>query len=133
MAKAPTSPDIQKRIGQFVALRDKIKLMDDAHKTTMKPAREALEQLGNMLMDHLKNINADSVATEAGTVYKTVKHSASIADGEAFWKYVTDNEAWDLLDRKANVSAVADFIETHSGTPPGINYTSVQVVGVRRK
>lgn len=121
------------RVAQYVGLRDKIKALDDAHKEKMKPFREMLDTLGGVLLDHLKNISADSVATSSGTVYKTVKNSASIADGTAFWQYVSEHEEWDLIDKKANVSAVLDYIEQHNSPPPGVNFTSVITVGVRRK
>lgn len=130
-AKAPTKIDT--RIAQFVALRDKIKEMDKAHKEKMGPARETLDTLSGLLLDHLKSIGGDSVSTPHGTVYRTVKNSATLADGEAFWSYVVDNEAWDMVDKKANVVAVADYIEEHNAPPPGVNYTSMFTVGVRRK
>jgi hypothetical protein len=48
-------------------------------------------------------------------------------------RYVIGNEAWDLLDRKANVKAVEDFIEENDLAPPGVNFSTTYVVGVRRK
>jgi hypothetical protein len=131
--KAAPSTDVNVRINQYVSLRDKIKALDQAHKEKMAPFREMLDTLGGVLLDHLKNISADSVATPSGTVYKTVKNSASIADGKAFWDYVHTNEEWDLIDKKANVNAVQDFIEQHNAPPPGINFSSMITVGVRRK
>lgn len=125
--------DINHRIGQFVQLRDKIKKLDEEHKAKMAPFREALDTLGGILLDHLKNQNADSVATPSGTVYRTVKNTASIADGEKFWDHVVANEDWDLLDKRANVTAVLDYIEQHQAPPPGVNFTSTMTVGVRRK
>lgn len=133
MTTPTKAPDMNVRVAQYVGLRDKIKALDDAHKEKMKPFREMLETLGGVLLDHLKNISADSVATNSGTVYKTVKNSASIADGTAFWQYVSENEEWDLIDKKANVSAVLDFIEQHNSPPPGVNFSSMITVGVRRK
>lgn len=132
---APTQApnDINMRIAQYVGLRDKIKALDDAHKEKMKPYREMLDTLGGVLLTHLQNNSADSVATPSGTVYKTVKNSATINDGTAFWQFIVDNDAWDLIDKKANVSAVQDFIEAHNAPPPGVNFSSVVTVGVRRK
>lgn len=120
------------RIEQFVKLRDKIKELNDAHKKSMEPYNAMLETLSGLMLQHLQNIGADSVAAKSGTVYRTVKHTASIADASAFWQHVVDNEAWDLIDKKANVTAVGDYIEEHQAPPPGINFTSVFTVGVRR-
>lgn len=130
---APPAVNINKRVEQYVALRDRIKQLDDEHKEKMKPFRETLEKLNGVLLGHLNEIEVNSVNTDAGTVYRTEKKSASLADPAAFMRFVIDNEAWDLLDRKANVTAVADFIEEQSTTPPGVNFSTRFEVGVRRK
>jgi hypothetical protein len=124
---------INKRVAQYVKLRDHIKELDDAHKEKMKPYRQMLEELNASLLNHLNSIGAEAVCTDAGTVYSTAKKSASIADGDVFMKYVIEHQAWDLLDRKANVSAVADHIEEFHAAPPGVNYSVTYVAGVRRK
>jgi hypothetical protein len=124
--------DIAKRIEQFVKLRDLIKQKNDAHKKVMTPYNETLEQLNSLLLAHLNTVSGNSVSTDAGTVYRTEKKSASLADGQAFMNYVIANNAWDLLDRKANVVAVEDFIKGNNTPPPGVNYSCTQVVGVRR-
>ena len=124
--------DIGKRVDQYVKLRDRIKALDDEHKARMKPFREMLEKLNGVLLQHLISVQGDSVRTGAGTVYRTEKKSASLADPEAFMRYVIENEVWDLLDRKANVTAVEDFISENKSPPPGVNFASRYEVGVRR-
>src|SRR5690349_15143566 len=111
---APVSPpfDANKYVDKFVQLRDKIKELDDAHKEAMKPYREMLEQLGNMLLAHLNNTGAEKIGTGAGTVYRTEKRSATIADKTAFWTYVVTHADWDMLDYKANATAVHEYVET---------------------
>lgn len=125
--------DFNKRIEQYVKLRDKIKELKEGYEALLNPYVTALEKLNGMILDHLNNISADSVATPSGTAYRTAKKSASLADPDIFMNYVITNGAWGLLDRKANVTAVADFIETNKSLPPGVNFTQVFVVGVRRK
>jgi hypothetical protein len=124
--------DVSQRIEQYVKLRDTIKKLDDEHKKKMSPYRETLEKLNAVLLAHLHAINGDSVATEFGTVYKSEKKSASIADGTAFMDFVIANQAWDLLDRKANVIATEEFIKSVGTPPPGVNFSSTFVAGVRR-
>lgn len=125
--------DISKRVEQYIRLRDEIKRREDVHKSEMKPFKDALEKLNGALLDHLNQINGDSVKTQTGTVYRTAKKSASLADPDAFMRYVIGSEAWDLLDRKANVTAVEDFIEEHQSAPPGVNFSTTFIVGVRRQ
>ncbi len=120
------------RVAQFVKLRALIKADDDAHKEKMKEKREALDQLNNLLLNHLDQVKADSVKTKSGTVYRTVKRSASAADFKAFWDFVMKHKLWDLVDRKPNVTAVSDYLEENKSLPPGVNLNSTYVVGVRK-
>lgn len=130
-AKMPV--DISKRVAQYVQLRDLIKVKETELKKTLAPYKKALEDLNAVLLNHLNGIGGNSLNTDAGTVYKTEKKSASLADPAAFMSYVIDNAAFDLLDRKANVTAVTEFMKQNKGAPPpGVNFSSAFVVGVRR-
>jgi hypothetical protein len=127
-----TIPDFELRVSQYVQLRALIKAEDDTHKENMKEKRDTLEQLNNLLLQHLEQIQADNVRTKAGTVYRTVKRSASTADFKAFWDFVVDHSMWDLVDRKPNVTAVSEYLEETKTLPPGVNLNSTYVVGVRK-
>jgi len=126
-------PNFEKRAGQYVKLRDMKKAIEDKHKEELKPINETLEQLNGVLLAHLNTVGADSVATALGTVSKTTKKTASIADMSAFWNFVVSQGDFDLLDKKANVTAVEAYIEANKSTPPGINFSTVEKVNVRRK
>jgi hypothetical protein len=124
--------DISVRVAQYIKLRDEIKKLDDAHKVKLAPYRDTLEQLNSALLAHLNQVGGESIRTENGTVYKTEKKSATLADKSAFWAYVVTGADWELLDWKANPVAVAKHVEEHNALPPGVNYTVTHVVGVRR-
>jgi hypothetical protein len=124
--------DLTKQVTDFVALRDKIKALDTEHKNTMGPLREELDRQNEELLAQLNAVGAESVRTAAGTAYKLIKRSASIADAAAFWEYVRTNEEWDLLDRRVNLSAATEYVAEHNQPPPGVNYSSHYEVGVRR-
>lgn len=125
-------PKIDTRVEQYIKLRDKIKEIETKHKEELKPYKDTLEKLNAVILAHLNLVGGESIRTSAGTAYITAKKSASLADPQAFMEYVISNEAWDLLDRKANSTAVADYIEQHDAPPPGVNFTTTNVVGVRR-
>lgn len=131
-AAAPQQLPIETRIEQYIKLRDLIKAKDDKHKKEMEPAREALQLLNDAMLAHLNQIGGDSVRSKSGTVYRTAKPSASLADADAFMQFVIEKERFELLDRKANVTAVREFIEENGVQPPGVKFTVQQVVGVRR-
>lgn len=125
--------DAEKRVAQYVQLRDELKRMDEEHSERKRPLNELKEKLEAQMLEHIQSTNSKSVSTMAGTMYITPRKSASLADAAAFMDYVISNNAWDLLDRKANVSAVEDYVNEHDAPPPGCNFTTRLTIGVQRK
>ena len=122
-------PELEKRVAQYVALRDTIK---EVHTEQIKPYNEGLEALNTWLLDQLNKTGAQHIATKAGTIYRVLRVSASIADGDAFWQFVEQNKAWSLLDRRANVTGVQEYAKANNALPPGVNLNQYSEAGVRR-
>lgn len=124
--------NIDELVEQMVKVRDKIKEADDAHKAKTKVARDYKEQLEAQLLAKLNDVGGEAVKTAHGTVYRTTRRSATIADGDVFRQFVIANDAYDLVDWRANANAVDDFIKQEQTPPPGVNFTTAYTVGVRR-
>lgn len=131
-AEIPMPTNIDELVEQMVKVRDKIKEADDAHKAKTKVARDYKEQLEAQLLAKLNDVGGEAVKTAHGTVYRTTRRSATIADGDVFRQFVIANDAYDLVDWKANANAVDDFIKQEQTPPPGVNFTTAYTVGVRR-
>lgn len=123
---------IDTRVEQFIAVRDKLKVMDEEHEAKRKPLLELREALSGWLMEFLDQNNLENAKTKHGTVHTTTRSSASVADAQAFMDYIIQSERFDLIDRRANATAVKDYVKTEGHLPPGVNFTSVKTVGVRR-
>jgi hypothetical protein len=124
----------EKRIAQYVRLRDHIKAEDEAHKVKMRPFRDLMGKLEAELLKQLEATGQDSAATAAGTAYRSKREYCSLEDASEFMRHVIGSEDWDLLDRKANTAACVKFAEENGGNmPPGVKYTAEFVANVRRK
>ena len=126
------APDFDKRTQQFVMLRDKIDKIKKKHTEELKPYNDAKAMMESYFLQQLDTMGVSSISSDHGTVYKTTKSSATIADGEAFRAYVQENNAWELADLRANGPAVREFVEANEVQPPGINYSTHTTVGCRR-
>lgn len=124
--------DLEKRTAQFIALRDKMEALDKAHTLTMKPYREAKAKLEGLMMAHLDASNCDSVKTSAGTFYRSVQASATVADGNEFQRWVIGGGRWDIIDWRANKTAIKQLVDETGMPPPGVNYSTHIALGVRR-
>lgn len=133
--KVPTLPEnipVGKLTGMYVKLRDRIKKTEQRHKEELAGAKDLLMQMGTRLLDELNKCGGDSIASPEGTAYRTERVSASISDASQFRDYVIANELFDMLDWKANPTAVKDHITEFGAAPPGINLNTAFTVGVRR-
>lgn len=128
--KLPTPVDM--RVEAYIRCRDTIKAKNDEHEKAIAPLVELQNMLTGWLQDFMETAGADSIKTAYGTCYSSTRYTASLADPEAFMKFVQEQGAYDLLDRKANVTAIKEYVAEHNGTPPGVNLSAIKTVGVRR-
>jgi hypothetical protein len=131
-AADPNAARFEAVVSKYVEIRDEIKARNDAHATAMTEITETQNLLTAWLTKHLEAVGAESVRTKAGTVYSSTRYSASLADPQAFMNYVKTTDNFDLLDRKANATAVREHVATQGGLPPGVNLNAIRTVGVRR-
>lgn len=129
----PQQVDMELRTEQFIKLRDKKAQLEERHKEELAPIKEMMEALKAVLSQGMDALNVESVKTACGTVSFTSKASASVSDMDAFWAYIVTTGQFELLDKKANVTAVKEHIENNQGNPPpGVNFNVFRDVGVRR-
>jgi hypothetical protein len=129
-----TSPQVnfEKMIGAYITLRDWLDAKKKAYEEEIEPRKQQLEALNELLLKKLNVTGQNTARTEAGTAYKKVWHSATVADKDAFMRHVIGTQDWDLIDWRANKTAVVDCVKENQEPPPGINYSSGYDVGVRR-
>ena len=130
---APLPNDIARRVAQYIKLRDKIAEIKDRQKTELAPYVETLGQLNAVILKHLNDNGLQQISSDAGTAYRKSRASATLADADAFMRFVKETDAFELMDCKANAPAVEEYIEKHGSPPPGVNFTRIIDVGVRRK
>lgn len=70
--------DVEKRVGQFVMLRDMKAALKEKHDSEMKPIDDTMEMIKDELKVALNSVNADNMKTGSGTVSLRTKYSASV-------------------------------------------------------
>ena len=130
------SPEkIDELVALYITLRDWTKSEKAKFEAKVAPKKQAMEKIEGHLQTLLTNTGQIRGACRTGSFYSTTKYSASITDKETFKRHVIGTEAWDLLDLKANVVAVRDFLKESPGTPAeaiGIKLNAIAKIGVRR-
>lgn len=120
-------------VSLYIRLRDKKAAMKSEFDASIAPLNEKMDKLEAKLLDVFNKTGMDSVKTEFGTAYTTVRTTASIADREVFMNFVKDNEEWALLEIRAAKAAIEQFRSANDDAlPPGVNMREERVVNIRR-
>jgi hypothetical protein len=122
---------VDKRVDQYIQVRNKLKEIDKEYDEKRKPLVEIQNMLSGWLQTFLEKSGSESVRTASGTCYQSTRYTASLADAEAFMNFVKENNQFDLLDRKANATACRDYAAEHKNLPPGVSLSAIRTVGVR--
>ena len=125
--------DMDKRVEQYIQVRDALKRIDEKYEAEKKPLLEIQEILSGKMQAFLDAGALENVKTKHGTFYRSTIYTSSLADPKIFMDFVVANAKFDLLDRRANATAVRDYVKETNQLPPGCNLNAIQSIGVRRK
>jgi hypothetical protein len=124
--------DVQKWIGQYVAIRDLKKKLEEEQKAAIKEYTDLLLLLEGKLQAFFTATGQDSAPTGAGTAYLSTTYRASIADKQLFQDFIKQSAQWNLLDWKANAKAARAYIKEFKAPVPGVNLTGITKVRINR-
>jgi nitrogen regulatory protein PII len=117
---------------KYAKIRDKVSELEAAHKEKLAPFKEALEKIEVHMLTIFNEQGTENAKTAFGTFYKAKQTSATVASKEDFRTYILSHDRWDLVDMRAQKTAVAEFVETSQEPPPGVNWTSRFTVNFRK-
>jgi hypothetical protein len=124
---------VDRLVSAYIKLRDK---KNEAAKKLRDLEAEydaKLDTLKDALLEHCAEAGVESVRTSAGTFYRTVKKRFWTSDWEAMNKFMVENDAVDLLEKRIHQGNMKVFLDENPDLlPPGLNVDSEYTVNVRR-
>ena len=128
--------NVEATVGMVRAMELRIAEEEKAFKEKMKPLNDFADDCRNQLLKFLTDTGQRNAATKLGTAYIADKESYRIEDRSEFQRHVIGTQSWEMIDWRANRTAMKEFEKTETGLPPGVAKTTIKelrVLGPVRK
>ena len=118
----------------YIAIRGQREKLLREYELSDGALKEDMRKLEAALLDVCNAVNADSIKTAHGTVMRKVNERFFCQDWDGFYKYVLDNEAVQLLERRIHQGNFKEHMKAieGDGLPPGVNVMREFGVTVRK-
>lgn len=119
-------------VEKFIQLRDKKSKLKADYEASVAPLTELQDKIEALLLQRFQEMGVESIRTQAGTAYTTVRTSATVADWDAFLAFVKSSDSFEMIERRVSKTAVEQYKAAHSDLPPGLNWSEARSVNFRR-
>lgn len=126
--------DVDKLVRVYIKMREAHSTMAAEFKKQEDSIKEKMAVVKTALLDYCKEQNLESVRTNSGVFFRTIKTSYWTNDWESMGKFVVEHQAPELYEKRLHQGNIKQFLEEHPELlPPGLNVDSEYSVTVRRK
>ena len=118
----------------YIKMRDKrAELLKEYEAADSKIEQQMLlveEELRKMC----EQLNADSIKTQHGTVFRSIKTRYEATDWDSMYKFIMENNVPQVLERRISTTNMKQFLDENPEMMPiGLNINRRYTVTVRRK
>ena len=119
-------------VSAYIKLRSKKEAMEADTKAEVKKIVEKMDKFEGWLKQQADAQGVTSFKTKHGTAFLKTTDYANVENWDAAFKFILDNQAYDLLNKAVSKVAVRGYIEMNKAVPPGVNYGTKIEVEVRK-
>jgi hypothetical protein len=123
----------EKLVEVYIKIRD---ALEDNYKSYMAKKADLEEQIDvieSELLELLKDLDATSIKTTHGSARRSIKERYTTNDWERFHKFIVDQNAPQLLERRIQQTNMKQFLEENPDLhPAGLNVDRTYAITVRR-
>lgn len=123
---------ISEVVEKYILIRDRRASRKKEFEAEDAADKELQEKIEAKLLQAFDQTGVDSCRTAFGTAYKSSRTTASVADKESFMSFVREAGEWPLLEVRAAKTAVEQYKAEHGDLPPGVSWSEMTTINVRR-
>ena len=131
--EAATRPDLDQLTAIYLKIRDTRAENKREFENVDKDLEEQQKMLAEQMLDSCKELGADSIKTQHGTIIRSVKSKYWTGDWDSMYAFIKEHDAFGLLEKRLHQTNMKDFLsENPTVLPLGLNVENSYSVVVRR-
>jgi hypothetical protein len=119
-------------IKKYMKLRSEKEIVEATIKEDLDKIKTAMAKLEAWLKAKLDADGLTSFKTDHGTAFLTTTDFANVDDWDAVLRFIREEEAYDMLEKRVSKTAVRGYIEANKEVPPGIKYGTKLDINIRK-
>ena len=124
---------LEKLTRVYIKMREKKAEVTHELEAKIAELDESMKKVKSAILDHMKEIGAESLRTESGSIYRTVRTTYSTNDWESMNKFILEHSVPELLEKRIHQTNMKVFLEEHPDVlPPGLNANMEYSVTIKR-
>jgi hypothetical protein len=100
-------------VEKYIALRDMKTLMKTKYESKVAKIDQIMDKIEGVILDQFNEQGMEACTTKAGTAYKQLRVSASVADWDATLEFIQLKELWNFLEHRVSKVAINEYKEAH--------------------
>ena len=117
----------------YIKMRDKKAELEAELENQVGKLENDMGTVKTAILNHMKSLGVESLRTDAGTVYRTVRTKYSTSDWESMGKFILEHGVPELLEKRLQQTNMRAFLEENPELlPPGLNANAEYSVTIRR-
>ena len=117
----------------YVRIRDERAKLKSEYESQDSDLKEQMTVIEQELLNACNRIKADSIRTTHGTIIRSIKSRYWTNDWGSMYKFIKDNDAFALLERRIHQTNMKEFLSENSDLlPAGLNVENEYTIVVRR-
>jgi len=124
---------LEKLTRVYIKMREKKAEVSQELEAKLSELDEKMKTVKTAILDHMKELGAESLRTDAGTVYRTVRTTYSTNDWDSMNKFILEHSVPEILEKRIHQTNMKAFLEEHPDVlPPGLNANMEYSVTIKR-
>ena len=117
----------------YIKMREKKAEVAKEMEDKVSKIESDMKTVKTAILQHMKDIGAESLKTSAGVVYRTVRTTYATSDWESMNKFILEHGVPELLEKRIHQTNMKAFLEDNPDLlPPGLNANAEYSVTIRR-